>query len=161
MSNYNKIIDNILKCDDPKALRTWMKNARDKDADEVADAAFRRLIAIMPSEQPGTLEHDFWQSIHAFEFILTEERGKTTQLSRTRQKVKRVGIVQTLKDWALDKKQTPGFEMLMERGMPELTGEALVLRHSNKFDADVQAAARNRLVEAGVDVNRLQTSASK
>jgi hypothetical protein len=159
--NYAKAIDSISKCNDPEKLRTWIKNARDNNADEVADAAFRRLISIAPSEQPGTVEHDFWQTIHAFEFILSDERGKTTRLSRTRQKVDRVGVVQTLKDWALDKKQTQGFEMLMERGLPEFTGEAVVLRHLDKFEADVQAAARDRLVRAGVDVNQLQPSISK
>ena len=46
----------------------------------LADLAFRRLIAILPQEQPGTIEHDFWQTIHAFEHALTEERGKTTRL---------------------------------------------------------------------------------
>jgi hypothetical protein len=115
----------------------------------------------VPSEQPGTVEHDFWQTIQAFEFILSDERGKTTRLSRTRQKVSRVGVVQTLKDWALDQKQTQGFDMLIERGMPELTGEAVILRHLDKFEADVRAAARGRLVRAGVDVNGLQTSISE
>lgn len=161
MSNHANVLSNILNCDDPEKLRTWIKNARDKNADEIADAAFRRLISILPSEQPGTLEHDFWQTIHAFEFTLSEERGKTTRLSRTRQKVSRVGVVQTLKDWALEKKQTQGFEMLMERGMPELTGEAVVLRHCDRFEAGVQAAARDRLVRAGVDVNQLPRFISK
>ena len=44
------------------------------------------------------------------------------------------------------------------RGMPELTGEAIILRHSDKFDAKVQVAARERLSEAGVEVDRLPTS---
>lgn len=42
--------------------------------------------------------------------------------------------------------------------MPELTGEAIILRHSDKFDAKVQVAARERLSEAGVEVDRLPTS---
>jgi hypothetical protein len=158
MSKYAQVLESIAKCDDPQALRRWIENAREKNADEVADAAFRRLVSIVPSEEPGTVEHDFWQTIQAFEFLLSEERGRTTRLSRTRQKVTRVGVVQTLKDWALDKKQTQGFEMLMERGMPELTGEAVVLRHPDNFEADVQAAARDRLIRAGVNVNQLRTS---
>ena len=158
MSDNTKIIESISKCTDPDKLRTWIKNARDQNASDVADAAFRQLISIVPSEQRGTVEHDFWQTVHAFEHTLLEERGKTTRLSRTRQKVSRVGVVQTLKDWALDKKKTEGFEMLLERGMPELTGEAIILRHPDKFNANVQAAARERLRKAGVDVNCLPTS---
>jgi hypothetical protein len=155
MNDVAKIIARISECSDPEKLRTWIRNARRRNETAVADAAFRRLISIVPSENPGTLEHDFWQTIHAFEFVLSDERGKSTRLSRTRQKVARVGVFQTLKDWALSNKRTDGFEMLLDRGMPELTGEAIVLRHPEKFDKAVQAAARERLVAAGVDVSRL------
>jgi hypothetical protein len=64
MSNHAKIIDGILNCDDPEKLRIWIKNARNQNADDIADAAFRKLISIVPSEQPGTVEHDFWQTVH-------------------------------------------------------------------------------------------------
>jgi hypothetical protein len=132
-----------------------LKNARARGESALADAAFRKLISLVPSEHPGTVEHDFWQTVHAFEYLLTEEREKTTRLSRTRQKVARVGVVQTLKDWALSGKETDGFRMLLDRGMPELTGEAIVLRHPGNFDPEVLAAARQRLSDAGVDMNTL------
>ena len=61
-------------------------------------------------------------------------------------------MVQTLIDWALDTKQTDGFRMLLERDMPELTGEAIVLRHPSRFEAAVAFAARARLEASGVDV---------
>lgn len=155
MIDYANILLRISECDDPEKLRTWIKNARNKQETGIAEAAFRRLISLVPSEQPGTVEHDFWQTVNAFEYTLSEERGKTTRLSRTRQKVSRVGVIETLKDWALSDKKTDGFKMLLERGMPELTGEAIVLRHPGKFDVNVQRAARERLVEAGVDVSSL------
>jgi len=155
MTDNVKIFLVISKCDDPDKLRTLIKNARRQRETTVADAAFRRLISLVPSEKPGTVEHDFWQTVHALEFTLSEERGKTTRLSRTRQKVGRVGVIETLKDWALSDKKTDGFEMLLERGMPELTGEAIVLRHPEKFDASVLTAARSRLIAAGVDLSSL------
>lgn len=145
----------IAQCSDVDNLKSIIKNAHDRGASVVADAAFRKLVSLVPAEKPGTVEHDFWQTVHAFEYVLTEERRKTTRLSRTRQKVARVGVVETLKDWALSDKQTNGFKMLLERGMPELTGEAIVLRHPEHFDAHVQAAARERLAQAGVDVTVL------
>jgi hypothetical protein len=43
----------------------------------------------------------------------------------------------------------------LDRGMPELTGEAVILRHTDLFDPEVVAAARTRLVAAGVDVDQL------
>ena len=39
--------------------------------------------------------------------------------------------------------------MLIARGYPELTGEAIVLRHKDQFTEDVVAAADRRLQEAG------------
>jgi hypothetical protein len=73
--------------------------------------------------------------------------------------VARVGEIQTLKDWALSTKSTDGFIMLLERCMPELTGEAIILRHAHQFAAEVVAAARRRLEEAGIDAATLPGSA--
>jgi hypothetical protein len=145
----------IAQCEDVGKLKSLLKNARDRGDSSLADAAFRKVISLVPSERPGTVEHDFWQTVLAFEYFLTEEREKTTRLSRTRQKVARVGVVQTLKDWALSVKETDGFRMLLDRGMPELTGEAIVLRHPENFEPQVLAAARQRLSDAGVDVDAL------
>jgi hypothetical protein len=155
MTDRSKLLAFIAKCEDAEELRSIIKNARNRGAADVADAAFRRLISILPAERPGTVEHDFWQTVHAFEHVLTEERQKTTRLSRTRQKVDRVGVIQTLRDWALSNAETDGFKMLIDRGMPELTGEAIVLRHPASFDPQVQAAARERLTLAGVNVGAL------
>ncbi len=160
MTGNAKIHAAISECNDPERLRTWIKNARERKEAGIADAAFRRLISLVPSEQPGTVEYDFWQTVLAFEQVLSEERGRTTRLARTRQKVGRVGVIETLKDWALSDKKTDGFEMLLDRGMPDLTGEAIVLRHPGVFDENIQTAARKRLIEAGVDVSSLPVPAT-
>lgn len=60
----------------------------------------------------------------------------------------RDGVEGTLKDWALGK-PTRGFAMLIDRGLPELTGEAIVLRHVTSFPSETVDAARERLKEAG------------
>lgn len=155
MNDMTRILELIGNCDDPEKLRSWIRNARDKGEPRVADAAFRRLVSVLPKEKPGTVEHDFWQTIYAFEHVLSEERGKTTRLARTRQKVARVGETQTLQDWAMSTNSTDGFTMLLERNIPELTGEAIVLRHASQFDAEVVAAARRRLEGAGIDIATL------
>lgn len=148
-------LDRMLKfvdtCNNPEQLRTLVKNARNRGATDLAEAAFRRLVKILPSEQPGTVEHDFWRTVHSFEEVLSEERGRTTRLSRTRQKVSRVGVRQTLIDWALSKTETEGFTMLLERGLADLAGEAIILRHQDGFDAEVVRAARARLEASGVN----------
>jgi len=156
MFDNSKILAFIAKCDDAKELKKLILNARKKGESLVVETAFRRLISLVPSERPGSVEFDFWRSINAFEYLLTDERGKTTLLSRTRQKVKRVGEVQTLTDWALSNTQSDGFTMLLERQMPELTGEAIILRHPRSFKPNILAAAKRRLEEAGVNVAALK-----
>ena len=155
MTNHSKILEFIGRCEDSDKLRSLIKNARERGEHEVANVAFKKLISLVPSEQPGTVGHDLWQTIYAFEHVLTEERGKTTRLQRTRQKLARSGVVETLAGWCLRAKATTGFQMLIDREMPELTGEAIVLRHAALFEPDVVDAARRRLVGAGVEVSRL------
>ena len=75
--------------DDLEKLRAIEGNARKRDADAPADAAFRGRVSVLPSERPGTVEHDRWRSVHTLEAVRTGERGRTTRLARTRRKVGR------------------------------------------------------------------------
>lgn len=135
---------------DPKALRQIAVNARGKGELTVARAAELRLYAVLPSEEPGTFEHDVWQSIHALEGTLTAERGKTTRLGRTRQKIARVGEFETIRDLILGVKPSDGFFMLIEREMVDLTFEAVALRHPDRFDREALNAAATRLEAIGI-----------
>ena len=153
--NDKKILAFVERCDNSGELETLIQNATKLGNAAVAEAAFRKRISLVPAEQPGTVEHDFWQMVHAFEYSLSEERGKSTKLSRTRLKVERVGVVQTLRDWAAGSQEAAGFKKLLERGMPEFTGEAITLRHPEHFEPQTLEAARQRLTVAGVDLNML------
>jgi hypothetical protein len=151
-----KILAFVERCDDPQALESLIENATRLGNGAVAEAAFRKRISLVPDESPGSVEHDFWQMVQAFEYALSQERGKTTRLARTRQKVAKVGVVQTLRDWASGSQETAGFKMLLERGMPEFTGEAITLRHPQLFEPPVLEAAQQRLKTAGVDLSSLR-----
>ena len=134
----------IASCANPNQLRQIAKNARAKGEEEVRLAAQRRLYEVLPSEQPGTLEYDVWQSIHALEGELSDERGKTVRLSRTRQKITRDKEAKTVADLIMGS-PSEGYRMLIDRGMQDLTFEAVALRHPERFDQLVLHAARNRL----------------
>jgi hypothetical protein len=101
-----------------------------------------------PEARPGTLEHDVWQSIFALEDALTDERRKTTLLARKR-KISRDGELDNVADF-VRKPPSEGYRMLVERGRPELTFEAVALRHADRFHADVLQAAEDRLRAPGV-----------
>ena len=136
---------------DPKELGRIADNAGKAGNQMVRQAALRKRYAISPSAQPGTIEHAVWQSIYALDDALTEARGKTTRLARTRQKIAREGEMRTVAD-LVQKSPSDGYRMLIERGWPELTFEFVALHHSDRFDAPVLEAARRRLNEAGVQV---------
>jgi hypothetical protein len=150
MPDYSKILSVIATSTDADQLRNFQTNAQAKGVTVIAEAAFNRLLVILSDQPPGTVEADFWTMIHAFEEVLRNERGRTVRMTRTRQKVARVGVVQTLIDFATSKTPTDGFDALIARGLYGLTGEALVLKHAALFEPDVLAAARARLEAAGV-----------
>ena len=56
--NRARIINIIENCDDPAALRRFMKNAKHCGGDDVYNAAFQRLITVQPTAQIGTIAHD-------------------------------------------------------------------------------------------------------
>lgn len=90
---------------------------------------------------------DFWKSITALEFALTDERGKTTRLARTRQKISKVGVKKTLEDLVISAKPSEGYFLLKDRDMLDMSAEAVVLRHRAIFDNSVIEAAQKRLNE--------------
>lgn len=145
-----RALDRISKSNDPRDLRKIADNAAAAENEAVREAALRKLYAVSPDAEPGTLEHDVWQSIFALEGSLKEERGKTTLLSRTRQKIKRDGEQATVADLVM-KRASEGYRMLLERGWPELTFEGVALRHPDRFDSDVLNAARARLQASGIE----------
>ena len=86
--------------------------------------------------------------MRALEEALTEEAGKTKRLNRTRQKLNRVGVRQTLADLALKPQPSLGFLKLVEFGMAaEMSAEALILKYKDEFDPAVVDAAKKRLAE--------------
>jgi hypothetical protein len=159
VNQYQKQFDYIARSEDAVGLRNLIARARELNAPEVAEAAFRKLVTLGIDHPAGSVEHDFWQTIQAFEAVLKEERGKTIRLARTRQKVARVGVRQTLADWAEVTASTEGYDMLLQRGMAELTGEAIVLRHASEFPGHIVEAARDRLRRSNVDIDALPSKA--
>lgn len=95
---------------------------------------------------------DFHETLAAYEQLLSEKNGKPTRASRTRQKITNKGIHKSLAEWTKGKEETNGFKLLVDVGMPEYTGEHLVLRYASRFPEDVVTLARDRLVSNGIAV---------
>jgi hypothetical protein len=134
---------------DQKELRNLMANAKRLKNNDVWWQAFRRLCELEGLDQNDPLHRDFYQTLAAYEELLTEKHGRKTPASRTRQKLKNKSVVQCLEDWAMAPAPTGGFNLLLENGMAELTGEYLVLKYRDRFSDKAIAAAKARLEKAG------------
>jgi hypothetical protein len=133
---------------DKAKLRNWMSNAKLHDRDDIYQAAFRQLCRIEGRNIDDPLESEFAVVMRALEEALSAESGTTKRLSRTRQKLNRVGVRQTLADLAMKPTPSTGFLKLVEFGMArELSAEALVLKYESEFEPAVVEAAKKRLAE--------------
>ena len=131
--------DKIARMTDPAGLRNLMNNARRLSREEIYMHAFKRLCELEGLNLGDPLEREFYQVLNAYEELLTEKNGRTTKANRTRQKLRNKGVKQCLIDWATGN-ATGGFELLVDKGLPELTAEYLVVRYGDRFDDEVVEA---------------------
>ena len=122
---------------DKDKLRNWMANARRLGREDVYQDAFRQLCRVEGRNIYDPLESEFASVMRALEEALTEKSGKTKRLNRTRQKLGRVRVRQTLADLALKPKPSTGF-----------------LKYRGDFEQNVVAAARRRLDEFGAKIEQ-------
>jgi len=137
----------------PAECRTVMSRAKGRGLHDVYQLAFRRYCALVGAahEDPeDPLVGDFYETLGAYEQLLTEKNGTTTVASRTRQKIKNKGVHQSLIDWTQGKVETNGFILLVGAELSEFTGEYLVTKYAHRFPADVVDLARSRLSEHGI-----------
>ena len=59
-------------------LRNLMANAKRLNRDDIWREAFRRLCALDGIDQTDPLHRDFYQTLAAYEQLLTEKNGRTT-----------------------------------------------------------------------------------
>jgi hypothetical protein len=137
---------------DKDKLRSWMKNAKRLSRDDVYQVAFRQLCKVEGRDIDDPLESDFAMVMRALEEALTAEAGKTKRLNRTRQKLSRVGVRQTLSDLALKPTPSLGFMKLVEFNMADMSAEALILKYRDQFEQHVVDAATKRLKEYDIAI---------
>ena|SRR5438132_10828098 len=141
---------NVSKLTTPDDCRTVMARAKHRGMQDVYAAVFKRYCALVgnANDDPSDpLVRNFYETLAAYEQLLTEKNGSTTVASRTRQKIANKGVHQSLVEWTRGKTETNGFALLVEAGLPEFTGEYLVTKYADRFPADVVALARSRLLK--------------
>jgi hypothetical protein len=89
--------------------RIVMQRARQRNLPEVYDAVFRRMCTLIGSanDDPNDpMVRDFYETLGAYEQLLTEKNGHATAASRTRQKIANKGVYQSLLEWTQGKVET-------------------------------------------------------
>jgi hypothetical protein len=133
--------------------RRVMKRAKKQGRPEVYSAVFKRqceLVGLQNEDPEDPLVRRFYETLAAYEQLLTEKNNKKTPAGRTRQKVANKGVHQSLIDWASGKVETNGFHLLVEKGLPEHTAEYVVMQFEHRFPPEVVELARNRLAGQGI-----------
>jgi hypothetical protein len=145
------------KLKSPADCRRVMQRAREQGHPDVYNAVFRRLCHLVGSandDPSDPLVREFYETLAAYEQLLTEKNGRNTSASRTRQKIANKGVHQSLIEWTQGSTETEGFKLLVEAGLPEYTGECLVVRYADRFPPKIVTLARDRLVSQGIDPPR-------
>ena len=135
-------------------VRNLLATAERLGAVDLVRACQRRLYEFSGVNVSDPIERRLWQAVAAYEETLQRRHGKALKASYTRRKIAKKGAIATLTDWALDTKDTPGFNALVEEGMAEFTGEYVVVQFADHFPSHVVDAARSRLSDHGVEVPR-------
>lgn len=138
----------VSKLKTPEECRIVMERAKERSLDNVYALVFKRYCALVGSQYDDPsdpLIRDFYETLAAYEQLLTEKNGFKTTASRTRQKIANKGVHRSLVEWARGKVETNGFNLLVEKGLPEYTGEYLVAKYADRFPDDVIELARKRL----------------
>jgi hypothetical protein len=133
-----------------------MANAERLGRQDLVLACQLRLAEIAGARHSSPLAKEFWTAVAAAEELATHRNGRTTRLSRTRQKVERVGIHRCIADLAGSEKLSLGFQILTEGERPEMTFEAIVLRHPAEFSAQIVETSHRKLRTAGFDPSTLR-----
>ena len=135
---------------DPLKLRKLMANAWRLKYDELAFRCQLRIGEIAGDAYKDALEREFWVAVTVGEEFKTHENGKTSRLTQTRQKFTRAGVEKALGDWAGSEKPSEGFLTLVEHSCGELSAEAALVRHAERYAPAAVEAARAKLAAHGV-----------
>ena len=76
--------------------RTVMERARRRNLPEIYNTVFKRLCELTGNannEPSDPLVRDFYETLAAYEQLLTEKNGRNTTASRTRQKIDNKGYI--------------------------------------------------------------------
>ena len=118
---------------------------------DLARVTMRRAIELRAINlgNKSEVETALWEAILAYEEVLSKKNGKRTLASRTRQMIKRHGIIGAAERAVNRKIEAMDYKVLVDIGLHDLTFEAVIVRFPEVFSQQIVELARSRLEEMG------------
>jgi len=116
---------------------------------ELARRARRRAVELRAEAHgiKSLVELELLKALYAYEEVLSEKNKQRTSASRTWQMIKRHGIISAAERAVNRKIEPAGYKLLVAMGLHDLTFEAVIVRHPDKFSQEVVSLAKARLEE--------------
>lgn len=124
----------IAKFKTPESCEQFALNVEERSP-ETALEARRRAIELRAEAHGATTaaEREALEAVYAYEWVLSQKRGKKVRASRTGQMIERRGIIDTVERVVTARDDATGYKPLIEMGMRDKAFEAVVLRHPEAF----------------------------
>jgi hypothetical protein len=118
---------------------------------DLAQKANRRAIELRALSHGNTteVERTLWEVIYAYEEVLSKKNKRRTPAARTRQMIKRYGILEAAERAVNRKIEAMGYKVLVDMGLRDLTFEAVIVRFPESFSPHIVELSRSRLEELG------------
>ncbi len=115
----------------------------------LAREARRRAVELRAEAHDikSLVELELLKALYAYEEVLSEKNKRRTSASRTWQMIKRHGIIAAAERAVNRKIEPAGYKLLVAMGLHDLTFEAVIVRHPEKFSQEVVSRAKERLDE--------------
>jgi len=136
----------------PEECEQVAKNVAARDP-ELALAARRRAVELNAIKHGATCEaeQEALKAVYAYEEVLRKKHGKGRRASRTWKMIKDKGIIPAVEKTVTRKKETTGYQALVDMGMQDFAFEAVVCRYPNVFSPEALKCSQARLKEWQAD----------
>ncbi len=138
----------IQKLKTPEECKQLAINVRDRNP-ELARQARRRAIELRAASHglKSVVELELLKAVYAYEEVLFEKNKRRTRATYTWRMIERRGIIPAAERAVIKKTETKGYKELVAMGLQDLTFEAVIVRHPEKFRQEVVSCAKERLEE--------------
>jgi hypothetical protein len=138
----------IQKLTTPAECMQLAINVLDRNPD-LAREARRRAVELRAASHgiKTAVELELLKALYAYEEVLSEKNKRRTRATRTWQMIDRHGIIGAAERAVNRKIEAMGYKVLVAMGLHDLTFEAVIVRHPDKFSQEVVAHAKARLEE--------------